>query len=788
MLKSIFRLSIRSLIKGKTSVLLNLTGLSIGICSSFLIILWVFDELSYNHFFNNHENIYQVKVNSNSNGIVKTGKAICYPLYEELKSQDSGILNTCITGWTYGHILSYENLILQKEVLPVSEDFIKMLGIPVLSGSLSNLLTDPYSIVLSESLARDIFKSEDPVGKYIIYDNDKELKVTGVFKDVPRNNSFWFHALVPIGFYEKTDQRISQSINNWTEFEYQVFVELVPGADVNSINANIKDLLEKKSTENRNHEIFLHGMGRWHLYSNFENGKEAGGKIEYVRLFSATAFFILLIACINYMNLTTARSERRAREVGIRKSFGSGKRELLLHFFGESLILTLLSFIIGIILVEISLPYYNELVHKRLDIDYISLKFLLSSGCIIVLLSFLSGVYPAFYYSSYQPIKVLKGNVSISKKTSVPHTISVTVQYSFSIFLIVGMIIIYQQIQYVKKRELGYKQENLLMIPTNDEMVSKYNIIKDELLRNGLAESVTKSNQPITGSFWSETIEWKGKQTEDKVEFTSVSGDSDYVETMKIKIVEGRDFSHDLASDSSAILVNEKAVEVMGFTEPVGKTIRLRNQEWTIIGVLENVLMGSPFEAIDPLFIAMMGDWNNYITIRISEKQNLTQSIEGIEKIFKKHNPSNIFEKIFVDEEFHYKYRDFELLNTLSKLFAGLALVITCMGIFGLAAYVAEGKKKEVAIRKVLGAENYNLFLLLSGGFTKIIAFSSVVSIPVSVVFMNNFLEKYSYKVSFQWWILPSVIVFILLITLIIVNFQVYKTLKINPVNILKSD
>jgi len=788
MIKSILKSSLRSILKEKSSFLLNMVGLSIGICSTVLIMLWVIDEVNFNHFFKNHENLYQVRVNFKSNGEIKTRKALSYPLYEELKNQDSRIVNTCFTGWTYGHSITYGKKILQKEVLPVSEEFIKMFELPLIYGSSSSLFQDPYSIVLSESVARDIFGNEDPINKYVIYDNNKELKVTGVFKDLPRNSSFWFHALVPITFYEETEKWITQSQNDWGYFEYQLFVELQPGASENDINNSIKEILKDKSADHSKYDIFLHGMDRWHLYSNFENGKEAGGKIEYVILFCAIALLTLLIACINYMNLTTARSEKRAKEVGIRKIIGSSRGELMLQFYTESFMITLLSFGIGFLLVELSLPYYNDLVLKKLSVDYTSIDFWLVSGVFITVLSFLCGSYPALYFSSFQPLKVLKGTFHVGKRASLPRTISVTIQYAFSIFLIIGMIIIYQQMQYVKDRELGYNKDNLLMIPTNDEMISNYSRIKNELISNGLAESVTKSNQPITGAFWNESVDWNGKSADEKINFTSVSGDFDYVRTMNIKIVEGRDFSSDFSTDSTAILVNKKAVEVMGFSDPIGQKIQIRDREWTIIGIMDDVLMGSPYDPIDPLFVAMIGDWNNYITMRLSKSKDMVKVIGQVESIFKKHNPSGLLEKIFVDEEINYKFRDIEQVSTLSKLFAMLALVITCLGVFGLAAYVAEGRKKEVAIRKVLGAEKVSLLLLLSNSFTKMILVSSFISIPISVIFMNQFLEKYNYNISIQWWVLPIVFTFILLITLAIVALQVTKIVRTNPVNSLKAE
>ncbi|HYG03481.1 MAG TPA: ABC transporter permease [Chryseosolibacter sp.] len=776
----------RAFWKDKTFSFLNVTGLSIGICSCVLILLWVIDETTFDHFFPNHHRIYQVKVNSQSNGTVNTTKALCLPLCEKLKSEDPRIIRTAFTGWTYGHSLMYDNKILQKEVLAVSEEFLDIFQLTFIHGSAETVFKDPYSIILSVSAARDVFGNEDPINKIITFDNSKDLKVTGVFQDLPDNSSFWFHAMVPITFYEETEQWITKSENDWSYFEYQLYVETQEGADEQEVNARIKNVLHGKFPSGSNNEIFLHPMDRWHLYGKFENGHEAGGNIEYVQLFSAISILSLLIACLNYMNLVTARSERRAKEVGIRKSIGSSRKELVVQFLAESFIVTLLSFLLGILLVELALPHYGDLVHKGLSIDYSSYQFWIVSIVFVLGVSLLSGIYPALYFSAFQPIKVLKGTFAAGKKTILPREISVGAQYLFAIFLFIGTVVIYQQIEYVKQRQPGYNKDDLLMIPTNDEMIANYVSIKDELISSGIARSVTKSNQPITGAFWSEPVNWSGKPADEKIEFTSVSADFEYVKTMGIRIVEGRDFSIEFATDSSAILINRKAAAIMGFENPVGERITLRDSQWTIIGIVDDVLMGSPYESVDPLFIAPLGDWNNYITVRLSKTKNVSESVNGLDAVFKKYNPSNILEKIFVDEEFRYKFRDIQLSGILAKLFSGLALLITCLGVFGLAAYTAESRTKEMAIRKVFGARSSNLLFLMCSNFTKIILVASAIAIPISVFFMETFLQKYSYRVSFQWWILPLVLFYVLLITFIVVCFPVIKAVRVNAVESLK--
>lgn len=773
--------------RNKSYSFINIFGLAIGIASSILILLWVQYEYSYDHFAANHERIYQVKVNSTYNGTVNTAEDNCVPAYLALREADNRIKNTCITSNTYGHSIDFKEKKSSKEVLAVSKEFLEMFEIPILEGD-TKALNEPYSIMLNESTAKELFGDQDPIGQFVLYDHTAELKVTGIFKDVPRNSTFWFHALVPIYDYSKKNNWFLGDQDKWDSFYPRIYAEIQSSASLDEINANIKDLVKKHFNDGSNPELFLHAMDRWHLYDKFVNGKEAGGKIEYVRLFIGIAILILLIACINYMNMATARSEKRAKEVGIRKSIGSNRQELIKQFLLESFFITSMAFLLAIVLVKLSLPDYNTLVRAKLAIDFSSAEFWLLSAGLVSITSLLSGCYPAFYFSSFQPIKVLKGRIQVGKDAGLPRKIMVALQYIISVFLVVGMVIIYEQIQHVKRRDLGYNQENLVMYAFNDEMEKNYVAIKNELLNSGVVESVTKSNEGIDVDYFTEYVEWSSKKTTEKIQFSRVSTEYDFIKTNGIRILEGRDFSPDFKSDSNAVLVNKTAVGIMDMKNPIGEKIKTKDRELTIIGVFEDVVRGSPFDPVAPSFVGMLGDGNNHLTLRLSRTDNLPETLKRLDAIFKKLDPMNIDEPMFVTERLTDNFRSINLISKLANLFAFLGIFLTCLGVLGLAAYTAEQRTKELAIRKILGANLNSLLWLLSNYFIRIVIVAILIASPISWWVLDNYLQSFSYRISIPWWTIPLTAMAILTFTLLIVLGQVIKAASVNPVNSLRSE
>jgi ABC-type antimicrobial peptide transport system permease subunit len=617
-------------------------------------------------------------------------------------------------------------------------------------------------------------------------DNEKELKVTGVVKDPPRNSKFEFDYIFPFAYYEATQSWVRRSKDSWDNNSFQMYVQLVEGAAEAEVNSTIKNIIKENNAKAPTAALFLHPISKWRLHSNFENGKNTGGTIEYVQLFTAIAIFVLIIACINFMNLATARSENRAREVGIRKSVGSRRKELIFQFLGESLLITLISFFIALVFVELLLPGYNVLVNKNISITYTNpLLWSIAMGLVFIIGIF-SGSYPAFYLSSFQPIKVLKGKLNVGKGASTPRQVLVTLQFGFSIFLILGTVVIYQQINHVKNRNMGYDRENLIQMWTNNELETNFQPIREELIRTGVVKSVCKSNSPVTAIFSSNEVKWAG-MPDQRTSFTTIATEYDYTETMGIKIIEGRDFSRNF-NDTSSVVINQAAVDLMAMQNPIGQKILYGKQEYQIIGVMDNVVMESAYHPVEALSMFFDPTWSSTISIRLNKTDDVKESLSKIEAVFKKLNPSYPFDFRFADRDFEKKFTNINLISRLAGIFASLAIAITCLGLLGLAAFTAEQRTKEVGIRKVLGASVASLMFLISKDFSKLVLVAFILFAPLGWWFLNNFLERYPYRVAISVWVIGLVGVFALLLALTIVSTQALRAATANPTQSLRSE
>jgi putative ABC transport system permease protein len=787
MLRNYFKIALRNIRKNAIYSFINIFGLSVGIACSILILLWVYDEVSYDRFHPNIKRLHQVWINATYDGKVNSWTSVPLPTAEGLRAADSNIKHAITMDWGGEHLLAAGETRFNKEGYFVTDDFLEAFQFPLIKGSADKVLDDPYSIVLTESTAKAIFGDQDPINQVIRVDNSDDLKVTGVLKDIPGNSTFTFDYLLPFAIFEKKDW-VKNSKDNWGNYSFQVFLELQDGTTEEAVEKNIKDLLTKKGQTDLKREFFLHPMERWRLHSEFKDGHESGGLIEYVNIFSMIAGFILLIACINFMNLATARSERRAREVGIRKSVGSRRKELIFQFLGESILISVFSFLIALLIAELALPFYNSLIDKKLTIDYSSPMFWSFGLSLTFFTGVLAGSYPAFYLSSFNVVRVLKGKIQVGKKGTTPRKVLVVAQFVFSMVLIVCSIVLQQQIDHVKNRQLGYEQENLITVDYTAEIGKNYQTIKQELLSSGVVESVTKSNSPITSIFSNNFLDWPGKPQEQRVLFTTIATEYDYTKTMGIKILEGRDFSEDFPSDTSAIVINKAALDVMGLKDPIGATVDLWGGKRQIIGVMDNVLMGSVFREVSPLMMVKIPDWVSAITIRLNETDDLPAAIKRVEGIFKKYNPAYPFEYSFVDVEFNKKFSTINMLSNLGGIFTFLAICITGLGLFGLAAFTAEQRTKEVGIRKVLGASVTNLVLLISREFTLLVIIAFVVSAPFAWWFSTILLENYSYRIDTPVWVLPIAGMISLAFALIIVSTQALKAATSNPVNSLRNE
>jgi len=788
MLRNYFKIAIRSLFKNSVYSFINITGLSIGIASSVLILLWVADEYSYDRFHKNYSSIYKIYQSQQWAQGIGTGPAMPYPLKEVIKDKSSQIKNVVMTNWGEGNMLEAGDKRLNKMGLSASEDFFKIFSFDMVKGDPATALSDPSSIVITESTAKSFFEDQDPINQTIKIDHGQELKVTGVIKDVPRQSFFRFDYVLPFAYYEATQSWVRYSKDNWNNNSFQMYVLLQPGASAAEVTNSIESILKDNNPKAPTAKLFLHPMSKWRLYSNFENGVNTGGMIEYVQLFTAIAIFVLVIACINFMNLATARSESRAREVGIRKSVGSRRKELIFQFLGESVMVTFLSSVLAIVVVELVLPSYNLLVNKNISIDYSNpWLWSIAIGWVFAIGIF-AGSYPAFYLSSFQPVKVLKGKINVGKGATTPRQVLVTLQFGFSIFLIIGTIVIYQQIMHVKSRDMGYDRENLMQIWTNGELETNFQTIREELVRTGVVKSVCKSNSPITSIFSNNEVKWEGMPTEQRVSFATIATEYDYTETMGIKMLEGRDFSRDFKSDSMAVIVNQAAIELMDIEDPVGQKLFYNDQELEIIGVMPNVVMASPYQPVEPMTLIFDPDWSSTITLRLNKSQDLSESINTIESVFKKFNPTYPFEFRFADADFEQKFATINLISRLATIFAALAIIITCLGLLGLAAFTAEQRTKEVGIRKVMGASVSSLVFLISKDFSRLVIVGFLFSGPIAWWFLSNFLERYEYRTTVMWWVLPLAGAGALILALIIVSTQALRAATANPSQSLRSE
>jgi putative ABC transport system permease protein len=790
MIKNYIKIALRNLIKNRGYSFINIGGLAIGLASSILILLWVVDEYSFDKFHTHYNSIYRLYKSEEWNmGHIGTANAMPYPMKEGVLNASTKIKMSCMTNWGGdGHMLQVGEKRLTKIGLSVTEDFLKMFSFPLSEGDNNTALNDPTSIVLTESTAKSLFGETEAMGQFVRIDNGKELKVTGIAKDVPKQSEFSFDYLLPFAYYEAINPWIGNIKNSWNDNSFLVYVQLHEGTTEDEVNREIGGLVKRNNAKAPTAKLFLHPMSKWRLHGNFEEGKNTGGRIDYVRLFTAIAVFVLIIACINFMNLATARSESRAREVGIRKSIGSRRRELILQFLGESVAITAIAFILAIALVELVLPAYNTLISKNISVHYSNPFVWLISISLILIVGVLTGSYPAFYLSSFQPVKVLKGKIDAAKGGSTPRKVLVVLQFGFSIFLIIGTIVVYQQIQHVKNRDMGYDRENLIQIWTNGELETNFQTIREELVRTGAVKSVCKSNSPVTSIFSNNEVKWQGMPTGSRVSFSTIATEYDYVETMGVKMLMGRDFSRDFKSDSMAVIINEAALKMMGMQDPIGQKIEWGGGQFEIIGVIQDIVMDEATSVVQPMTLLHIPGWVYAISIRLNETDDLTESLAKVEAVFKKHNPNYPFEYQFTDDVFNKKFASMNLISTLAGIFAALAIGITCLGLLGLAAFTTEQRTKELGIRKVMGATVTSLVLLISKDFTRLVLFALAIAAPIAWWYLNNFLQRYEYRIEMGYWMLGAVGIFALVITIVVVSTQALRAAMANPSRSLRSE
>lgn len=716
MFSNYFKVAWRNLLRNKGFSVTNLIGLSIGMTCSILILLWVQDELNFNKSQKNYKEIYQLMANRNFNNEIFTDPNMVLPLAQSIKNEIPQVKNAVVTTHPSPINIAYKDVIIKKTGLTVSDLFFNVFTVKFLSGNAATALSDPSSIVLTQSTAKALFGNDDPVNKIIRIDNDHDAKVSAVVKDLPSNTTIQFDYIKPFNY---SDPSIKQSMSEWVNSSWLVYIQTVTKANINWIDKKINEIKQQHDPNDKKiSTYFTFPMSKWRLYSDFKDGKNVGGQIEYVRMFSLIALVILLIACVNFMNLSTARSEKRAKEVGIRKTLGSPRKQLIFQFFIESVILAFISFVISVFAVYLLLPAFNSLVNKQLFLPFSQAGFWIGAVGMIVFTGVVAGSYPALYLSSFNPVKVLKGTFD-GKKTVLPRHILIVAQFVISILLISATIIIYQQIKMIRNRDTGYNPNNLITIPGTPDTQKNYAIIKQTLLQTGMINAVTRTMAPITEIWWKTPApDWEGKPDNMNIIFTGLTVDNDFTKTMGIRMIRGKDFTGTPA-DSGYVLMNKAAADAMNASDPVGMKIRygMRAKEFTILGITDNVIQESPFKPVEPMMIMYNPDNSSIISIRLNNGVKPQKAIGSIQTIFQKYNPGYAFDYSFVDKEFEKKFINEELVRKLSNLFAALAIFICCIGLAGLAAFTIKKESVKLVSGKSLEHLYNNCYCLFQKNF-----------------------------------------------------------------------
>ena len=774
---------------------INIFGLCLGMAVAILIGLWMYNELSFNRNFGNYDRIAQIIQNQNNNGDIDTWTNTPYPLAKVIRAGYGSDFKKVVmaVGIKQDHIITYDDKKLKQKGGYFEAGAQEMFTLDMLRGS-RNSLNDPSSIILSASAAKAFFGDADPINKLVTVDNMPPLKVAGVYKDFPANSSFAdFNFMSTWDFFYANTEWVRTIDDPWRPNFTQLFVLLNDNANIPAINARIKDAkLSNINTDlqKKKPELFLQPMSKWHLYSEFKNGVNVGGDIQYVWMFAIIGCFVLLLACINFMNLSTAKSEKRAREVGIRKTVGSLRRQLIIQFFVESLLTVGFAFGLSVLIAWLSLPFFNQVAGKQISWPWNNLFFWLISAVFVLITAIVAGSYPAFYLSSFKPVKVLKGTFKTGRFAALPRKVLVVLQFAVSVTLIIGTIIVYQQIQFAKNRPVGYTRANLITVPiSNSSIHDHFDVIKNELMQTGAVASFAEAGTPTT-SIWNSTsgIVWSGKDPNLSIDFGMVYASPDYGKTINWQIQQGRNFSKDFPTDSTAVILNEAAVHFMNLKNPVGLRITWFGQPYTIIGVVKNMVIESPYDEPKPVVYADLTGHGDVVILKLDPLVSAQTAIAKIGAIFKKFNTAQPFEYSFVDEDYAKKFDNEERVGQLAGIFAALTVIISCLGLFGLTSFVAEQRKKEIGVRKVLGASVLGVWNLLSKDFVALIMISFLISVPLSYYFMHHWLQHYDYRTTISWWIFIVAGGSAVIITLFTVSFQAIKAAVANPVKSLRTE
>jgi putative ABC transport system permease protein len=794
MFKNFFKTTIRSLQRNKGYSFLNIFGLAIGITCAGLIFLWVEDELSFDQFNTKKNQLYYIRENQKYDTYTATFGSTPAPMAPVIKAEIPGIANTCRINGLDTKLITIDNKSMYAGGSYVDVSLFSMFTFPFVQGDAKTAFKELHSMVITESTAKKFFGNEkNVIGKTVRVDNKQDYVITGVIKDISKNSTVQFEWVAPFQIWWDENKSWAQS---WGNNDLDTYVELKPNISAVSVNKILYNFIQQREPKS-NARPFLWSAKDWHLRDEFDNGVQTGGgRITYVHLFSVIAWIILLIACINFMNLATARSEKRAKEVGVRKVLGAAKQNLVSQFIGEALLMAFLSAVLAVIIMSLALPAFNLLVQKNLSLDLTKPLHATALTAITLISGLVAGSYPSLYLSSFNPAFVLKG---LKLKTGSAEFIRkglVVLQFSISIILIISTIVIYQQIQHVKSRSLGFNKKDLLQVDMNSEMTKNYEAVHQDLLGTGLIENVAVSNyNTLYGGNNTGGLVWEGKKSNNEVLISTRYVSPGYMKTSGIKILEGRDLveTDSVQSKRLNVLITQSLEKLMGTNIAVGKTLHWDGDTSgtvvNIVGVVNDYVYGDLYGKPDPVmfFCVNMPDASN-MYLRLKPNAYVETAIKQIGTVLKKDNPSYPFTYHFVDDQFNQMFQNEQLISKLSRVFAMLAIIISCLGLFGLAAYTAERRIKEIGIRKVLGASVTSITTLLSKDFLQLVFISCLVAFPLAWWMMYSWLQNYKYRIEISWWIFIIAGFIAILIALITVSFQAIKAAVANPVKSLRSE
>lgn len=791
MLANYFKVASRVMVRNKSFSLINILGLTMGLTGALLLFLWIGKEFTYDEFHANKDRIYKAWNRTRIDGALqcwdRTPRVLAPTVAQDYAGVEGAVsyadYNTAFL-FTKGDVR-----IMKNNGAFTDPQFLTMFSFPFVKGDPLKALSNPNSIVLTEDFARELFGDREAFGEVITIweeNNSFDFTITGILKELPAHTAFKFQYLIPFHFLES----IGEKDTYWGNNSVDTYIQLKPGIDANRFNEEIKNITRKHTSNDNNTEVFLYPLTKMRLYSRFENGVPAGGRIEVVRLLGILGICLVVIACINFINLSTARAQKRSREVGVRKVTGAHRYSLVVQFLCESVLITVLAGILAVVLVLFLLPAFGSLVEQKLTLDYTNIAVWAAIGVGILTVGILAGSYPAFYLSSFSPVRVLKGSPITGSNRNFFRKVLVVFQFSFAMTLIIATLVVQQQIEYAQHRDAGYSRENMIYQYITGDLDKNYRAYKNELLQSGIAVSVTKTSSPIT-EVWSNSWEfgWNGKDPQSKILIDRFYTDEDIVSTAGLTLVAGRDMDLDkYPTDSSAVLLNEAAVKAMGFDSPIGELITDGRTEWHVVGVVKDFLLRSPFQKVKPMVLQGSKGWFSAIHIRLNHNRPLRENLAALEKLYTKYNPVYPFDYNFVDDVYRKKFVDQEKTQTITFIFTSLAIFISCLGLLGLSTYIIESRVKEIGIRKILGASVVNIVQLLSKDSMRMIIVGILVGCPSAWWGLNQWLMSFEYRITIKPWIFlvaAAAIIFIAGLTIVV---QIVRAAHTNPVSSLKQE